>query len=316
MHYRFWGLLDSCLAAEVFKLLMGMDRRSLELKLENKNDKASRFFLAQEQEIEIKAPYNEWVRAASRPQECGDAIFTHVWARVNAHLGTTAYSFPELVEQIGIARFGHRPRVADVFSGSGQIPFEAARLGCDVYASDLNPIACMLTWGSFNIVGANAKKRVEIEAAQKKLAKQVQSEMDALEVETDGNGWRAKVFLYCLEIECPESSWKVPLLPSLIISKGYKMVARLIPVPAEKRYDIEIVHVATDTEVEKAKIGTLQDSDVVHSPDGNTMFRISINAIRGDYKDGKDNKNGIRLWEKSDFIPRSDDIYQERLYCV
>jgi putative DNA methylase len=42
-------------------------------------------------------------------------------------------------------RFGHRPRVADTFSGSGQIPFEAARLGCDVYASDLNPVACMLT---------------------------------------------------------------------------------------------------------------------------------------------------------------------------
>ncbi len=174
----------------------------------------------------------------------------------------------------------------------------------------------MLTWGGFNIVGANAEKRIEIDTAQKKLAKQVQSEMDALEVETDGNGWLAKVFLYCLEIECPESGWKVPLLPSLIISKGYKMVARLIPVPTEKRYDIEIVHVATDTEVEKAKIGTLQDRDIVHSPDGKTIYRVSINNIRGDYKDGKDNKNGLRLWEKSDFIPRPDDIFQERLYCV
>ena len=50
-------------------------------------------------------------------------------------------------------RYGHRPRVADTFSGSGQIPFEAARLGCDVYASDFNPVACMLTWGSLQIVG-------------------------------------------------------------------------------------------------------------------------------------------------------------------
>ena len=90
------------------------------------------------------------------------------------------HSFPELVEQIGIARFGHRPRVADVFSGSGQIPFEAARLGCDVYASDLNPIACMLTWGGFNIVGASADKRIEIDKAQKELAEKVQAEIDAL----------------------------------------------------------------------------------------------------------------------------------------
>ncbi len=301
---------------EVFELLMGMDKRSLELRLEHKNDKASRFFLAQEQDVEINAPYNEWVRALSRPEECGDALFTHVWARVNAHLGTTAFSFPELIEQIVIARFDRRPRVADVFSGSGQIPFEAARLGCDVYASDLNPIACMLTWGGFNIVGANAEKRVEIDKAQKKLAKQVQSEIDSLEIETDGKGWRAKVFLYCVEVVCPESGWKVPLLPTLIISNGFKVIARLVPVPSEKRYDIEIVYGNTDAEIELAKVGTVQNGDLVHSPDNKEVYRVSINTIRGDYKDGKDNKNGLRLWEKSDFIPCLDDIYQERLYCV
>ena len=50
------------------------------------------------------------------------------------------------MRQLGIARFGHRPKVADTFCGGGSIPFEAARMGCDVYESDLNPIACMLTW--------------------------------------------------------------------------------------------------------------------------------------------------------------------------
>ena len=24
----------------------------------------------------------------------------------------------------------------------------------------------------------------------------------------------------------------------------------------------------------------------------------------------------MRLWEKSDFVPRPDDIFQERLYCI
>ena len=42
----------------------------------------------------------------------------------------------------------------------------------------------------------------------------------------------------------------------------------------------------------------------------------SVNNIRGDYKDGKNNKNLLRMWEKSDFIPRLGDVYQERLYCV
>ncbi|MEI6747228.1 MAG: DNA methylase, partial [Methylococcaceae bacterium] len=273
-------------------------------------------FLAQEQSVKSDATYNEWVRAACRPEECGDELFSHIWSKVNAHLGTSASSFPELVEQMGIARFGHRPRVADVFSGSGQIPFEAARLGCDVYASDLNPIACMLTWGGFNIVGASPEKRIEIDNAQKELAQKVQTEIDALGVETDGKGWRAKVFLYCVEVVCPESGWKVPLLPTLIISKGYKVIAKLVPVPAEKRYDVEVVYVEADAEVEAAKIGTVQEGNLVHSPDGQTVYRVSINTIRGDYKDGKENKNRLRLWEKSDFIPRPDDIFQERLYCV
>ncbi len=301
---------------EIFELLMGMDRQSLELRLEHKNDKASRFFLAQEQEVEASATYNEWVRAASRPEECGDALFTHVWDSVNAHLGTLAFSFPELVEQIGIARFGHRPRVADVFSGSGQIPFEAARLGCDVYASDLNPIACMLTWGGLNIVGASPQKRLEIDKAQKDLAETVQAEIDSLGVETDGKGWRAKVFLYCVEVVCPESGWKVPLLPTFIISRGSKVIAKLVPVHAEKRYDIDVVYVETAAEVEAAKLGSIQQGEVIHSPDGKTIYRTSINTIRGDYKDGKENKNRLRLWDKLDFIPRVDDIYQERLYCV
>ena len=301
---------------EIFEMLMGMDRRSLELRLEHKNDKASRFFLAQEQDVEINAPYNEWVRASSRPEEYGDALFTHVWARVNAHLGTTAFSFPELVEQIGIARFGHRPRVADVFSGSGQIPFEAARLGCDVYASDLNPIACMLTWGDFNTVGASPEMRIEIDKAQKELAQKVRAEVDKLTVETDGKGWRAKVFLYCVEVVCPESGWKVPLLSTFIISKGSHVIAKLVPIHAEKRYEIDIVYVETVVQVEAAKLGSIQQGQVIHSPDGKTIYRSSINTIRGDYKDGKENKNRLRLWDKSDFIPQPIDILQERLYCV
>jgi Protein of unknown function (DUF1156) len=36
------------------------------------------------------------------------------------------------------------PLVVDPFAGGGSIPFEALRLGCDVFASDLNPVACLI----------------------------------------------------------------------------------------------------------------------------------------------------------------------------
>jgi putative DNA methylase len=266
--------------------------------------------------------YRERVYDASRPEEVGESVHEHIWKEVNEHLGTNAFSFPELVEQIGIARYGHRPKVADVFSGSGQIPFEAARLGCDVYASDLNPIACMLTWGAFNIVGASAERREEIAEAQKELTQNVQAEIDQLNIESDGNGWRAKAFLYCLEVVCPESDWKVPLIPSLIISQPRtgvmnNVIARLVPVPSEKRYDVEIINFANEKEMEEATNGTVQGGELVHSPDGITTYRVKISTIRGDYTtpDGV-NHNKLRLWEKEDFIPRPDDIFQERLYCI
>jgi putative DNA methylase len=114
--------------------------------------------------------YRQTASNVLRAEEIADSVHTHIWPRVNAHLGTLASNYPELVEQLGIMRFGRRPKVADTFSGSGQIPFEAARLGCDVYASDLNPVACMLTWGAFNIVGASPEKRQQIEAEQQALA--------------------------------------------------------------------------------------------------------------------------------------------------
>ncbi|MFB3924383.1 MAG: DUF1156 domain-containing protein [Terriglobia bacterium] len=36
------------------------------------------------------------------------------------------------------------PLIVDPFAGGGSIPLEALRLGCDVFASDLNPVACLI----------------------------------------------------------------------------------------------------------------------------------------------------------------------------
>jgi putative DNA methylase len=39
---------------------------------------------------------------------------------------------------------GHAPRILDPFSGGGSYPLEALRLGCEVYASDYNPVAVLI----------------------------------------------------------------------------------------------------------------------------------------------------------------------------
>lgn len=297
---------------EIFELLMGMDLQSMYKRIEaklptSKKDKVSEF---------LGLPYGEQVKNAKRPEEVGDNLSLHIWEKVNNHLGTKANSIVSLVEEIGIARFGRRPKLADVFSGSGQIPFEAARLGCDVYASDLNPIACMLTWGGFNIVGATKDKRYELQEAQKKLVKCIREEYDALKVEEDGDGWRAKFYLYCTEVICPETGWTVPILSNRYVSKDWKIVVDLIPQHETKNYKINVRSLNPDEDFNSFSIGTYNKGEIFHSPDGIEEVRFKISTIRGDYKDGKINKNKLRMWEKTDFIPRKTDVFQERLYCI
>jgi putative DNA methylase len=47
----------------------------------------------------------------------------------------------------GLVKAAHgeeTPLVVDPFAGGGSIPIEALRLGCEVFASDLNPVACLI----------------------------------------------------------------------------------------------------------------------------------------------------------------------------
>ncbi len=297
---------------EVFEQLMAMDDASLALRQKRRSATKEN----------LSAAYRNRVNDAYRPEELGDTVHVHIWQSVNAYLGTSAHSFPEIVEQLGIMRFGHRPRVADTFCGSGQIPFEAARLGCDVYASDLNPVACMLTWGALNIVGGSPESHEALRQSQESLVREIQAEIDRLGVETDGHGWRAKVFLYCVEVRCPQTGWMVPLLPTLVVSKGYHVIAELVPDPQNQRYDIAIRSGVSDEEMTAAEKGTVQsagrgqDPYMVHTV-GSTEYRTKISTLRGDYRRPDGNTgNRLRPWEKHQFKPQADDIFQERLYCV
>lgn len=266
--------------------------------------------------------YRKRVENTRRPEEIGEEAHCHIWDSVNTHLGTDAHSIPEIVQQLGTMRFGTRPQVADCFSGSGQIPFEAARIGCDVFASDLNPVACMLTWGAFHIVGASQKEKDILEARQKEVIRKVLCEVDKLGVETDGHGWRAKAYLYCVEVTCPQTGWKVPLIPSRILSFGKRAIAELIPLSKEKRYEIRVRSGVSDADLDAAKKGTLQsdgrgqDPFMLHSVNG-VEYRTKISTLRGDFRNENGvNGNKLRKWERADYKPRQTDLFQERLYAV
>lgn len=262
-------------------------------------------------------PYAARLKHVRRPEECDEVtLLGPVWPEVNRHLGTRAGSMAAIVGQLGIARFGRRPKLADTFCGGGSIPFEAARMDCDVYASDLNPIACMLTWGAFNIIGASKERHTEIAATQERTSSLVDAEITRLGIEHDTEGNRAKAYLYCLETRCPRTGWMVPMAPTWVVSKQRNVVAKLVPDPITKRYEIEIESGVSTAEMEAAEQGTVAGGRLIH-PMNPERSGVDIKTIRGDYR-GADGipRNRLRLWDKRDFIPHPGDIFHERLFCI
>lgn len=266
-------------------------------------------------DILSRMPYDKKVDASVRPEYLGamPALAADRWTRINGHLGTSAASLGELVEQLGIMRFGHRPKVGDSFSGSGQIPFEALRLGCDSYASDQNPIAALLTWSSFELAGTSEE---DVAALMEELAViETAVEEDLAPFETNVTGDRAKAYLYCLEVRCPITGYMVPLVPSWVISPKHGTIGRLVPDHATKRMEVEIVNGASAAELKAAETGTISGDHVVYDLDGET-HRFSMSALRGDQRGDAVNPNRLRKWAADDIAPRDDDLLGERLYCV
>ena len=96
----------------------------------------------------------------------------------------------------------------------------------------------------------------------------------------------------------------------------------LVPNFANKRYDIRVRYGATEKEIKAADAGTIQregkfgEAFLIHQVGGQT-FKSKISTLRGDFKNNEgDIENNLRQWEKRDFRPRSDDMLQERLYCI
>lgn len=256
--------------------------------------------------------YDEKLDYCLRPEQI-DGPSPEAWADINAHLGTTATALPQLVQQLGVRRFGHIPRVGDPVCGGGSIPFEAARLGCVAYASDLSPVAALLTWGALHLVGGDAKTRNLVHEIQKTAFDATLKEIDAHGLETNDKGWRHEQLYYVVEAKSPATELWVPLTGSWVISEKYRVCAVIKKNAAKGNYDIEIISGADAATMAKAKKGTVQSSRLICPETGNGY---SISDLRGDRRVNGETVYGLRMWENVDLVPRLDDVFQERLYCI
>lgn len=237
-----------------------------------------------------------------------------VWDEINNHLKTNAFTIEDLVKQLGKIRFGHNPKIGDCFAGGGSIPFESARLGADIYASDLNPMACLLTWASLNIAGAKDEVKKKINIARKEVLTKILMTIEEWDIEKNELGHYANSYIYCNEATCDACKYKVPLATSWIISGGVNAIA-ILKDNNNKGYEIEIIEGATKEQMLKAKDYITVKKNKMCCP--HCGMETPITSLRGDKKD-KDggNVSGLRKWGENEYISRKEDIFQERLYAI
>ncbi|MEQ1741069.1 MAG: anti-phage-associated DUF1156 domain-containing protein [Candidatus Nitrotoga sp.] len=251
--------------------------------------------------------YAERLRDCERPENIEGPLVSS-WAEINAHLGTTATCLAELVEQLGQRTFGHTPRVGDSFCGGGSIPFEASRIGCEAFGSDLNPVAGLLTWASVNLLGGGKDVQEDVIRVQAGALANADRQVAEWGIEHNERGERAEAFLYCVEVKPEGCDYFIPLAPGWLIGEKSKVVARWQHIPGLDRLQPEIA-VVPDAELKlyKEKKGaTVTDSRVVDPVDPSRSW--SVEALRG--------PEGLRRWSNDDVVPRPGDVFQERLYCI
>ena len=274
--------------------------------------------------------YDEKLVWCDRPEHV-EGPSPEAWRAINAHLGTAAASLPELLRELGRRRFGRVPRVGDAFCGGGSVPFEAARLGCEAFGSDLNPVAALLTWGALRVVGGGEKVAGQVRAAQEAVFEAVDRQVAEWGIEHDEAGWRADAFLYCAETVCPACGWRVPLAPGWVIGEKTRAIAELRPEPAARRFAVDVRSGVGREELAAARAaGTVKRSRLECPRCG---VSTPMSAVRGDRRDGDGTDaaaargaegegrgggrgDGLRRWENDDLVPRPDDVFGERLYCV
>jgi putative DNA methylase len=121
------------------------------------------------------------------------------------------------------AAYGEQsPLVADSFAGGGSIPLEALRVGCDAFANDLNPVACLLDRILIQDVsryGHDLVSRIEDASAQ--LKEYLRKEVGPLYL-TDSNAILSTAYLWAREVRCeqPKCGAAIPLLRTLWLSRS------------------------------------------------------------------------------------------------
>ena len=114
--------------------------------------------------------------------------------------------------------------VVDPFAGGGSIPLEALRLGCEAFASDLNPVACLILKVMLEDIPRYGSGLVE-ELRNVGTEIRLQSERELIDLypaDSDGSTPIAYLWARTVRCEAPNCGAEIPLMRSFWLCKKVK----------------------------------------------------------------------------------------------
>jgi len=124
----------------------------------------------------------------------------------------------------GLVKAAHgeeKPLVVDPFAGGGSIPLEALRLGCDAFASDLNPVACLILKVMLEDIPRHGPELAEeLRRVGKEIKESAEKELKEFYPD-DPDGSKPIAYLWARTVKCesPNCGAEIPLVHSFWLSK-------------------------------------------------------------------------------------------------
>src|SRR5262245_13901692 len=191
----------------------------------------------------------------------------------------------------GLVKAAHEetPMVVDPFAGGGSIPLEALRLGCDTFASDLNPVACLILKTMLEDI---PRYGVGLADKLRRVGKEIKAQAERELAEfypSDPDGAKPIAYLWARTVRCesPNCGAEIPLARSFWLSKKvnrkralqYKVVRPRGDAP---RVEFEIFEPKSDRDVPNGTVSRAKATclccNIVLSPD---RVRAQLREQRG-----------------------------------
>jgi adenine-specific DNA methylase len=113
------------------------------------------------------------------------------------------------------------PLVVDPFAGGGSIPLEALRLGCEAFASDLNPVACLILKVMLEDIPRHGPRLAEeLRRVGKEIKEKAEKELAEF-YPKDSDGATPIAYLWARTVKCesPKCGAEIPLVRSFWLCK-------------------------------------------------------------------------------------------------